>query len=61
MQTNDIDFSNKTCKQLIDICKEKKIKGYSGKKKDELIKMLLDNNTTTNEQTLNKEIVNVKH
>jgi len=67
MQTDDMDFSKKTCKQLIDICKQNKIKGYSGKKKDELIKLLFDNNTTnenkssTNEEETNsKEIINVK-
>ena len=39
------DYSNKTREQLITICKEQKIKGYSNKKKDEIIKLL--NPTTT--------------
>jgi hypothetical protein len=30
----------KTCQELKDICKEKKIKGYSGKNKDQLIEMI---------------------
>jgi len=42
-----MDYSKKTCKELIEICKEKKIKGYSGKKKDEIIKLL--NNLTPEE------------
>ena len=35
-----MDYSNKTCKELIAICKDKNIKGYSGKKKDEIILLL---------------------
>ncbi len=35
-----MDYSKKTCKELITICKEKSIKGYSGKKKDEIILLL---------------------
>lgn len=40
------DYSKKTREQLISICKERKIKGYSNKKKDAIIKLL---NHTTNE------------
>ena len=35
-----MDYSNKTREELIEICKEKNIKGYSGKKKDEIVKLL---------------------
>ena len=42
MQSIHIDYSNKTREELIAICKEKKIKGYSGKKKDDIIKLLTD-------------------
>jgi site-specific DNA-methyltransferase (adenine-specific) len=37
-----MDYSNKTRDELIVICKEKKIKGYSGKKKDDILKLLSD-------------------
>lgn len=40
-KTNNISYSNKSCQELKSLCKENKIKGYSGKKKDELISMLL--------------------
>jgi hypothetical protein len=33
-------FSNKTREELIAICKEKSIKGYSGKKKEDIKKLL---------------------
>jgi len=35
-----MDFSKKTRDELVTLCKEKNLKGYSGKKKDELIKMV---------------------
>lgn len=35
-----MDYSTKTREELITACKERKIKGYSGKKKDELVQML---------------------
>lgn len=38
--TSSMDLSKKTREELIAICKEKKIKGYSGKKKDEIISLL---------------------
>jgi DNA (cytosine-5)-methyltransferase 1 len=40
MQSNTIDYSKKTRDELIAICKEKSIKGYSGKKKDDIVKLL---------------------
>ena len=33
-------MDTKTCSELIALCKERKIKGYSGKRKDELIALL---------------------
>jgi DNA (cytosine-5)-methyltransferase 1 len=42
MQSNQMDYSTKTREELIAICKEKKIKGYSGKKKEEIVKLLTD-------------------
>jgi DNA (cytosine-5)-methyltransferase 1 len=35
-----MEYSNKTRKELIAICKDRRIKGYSGKKKDEVIALL---------------------
>ena len=35
-----MDYSTKTREELINACKERKIKGYSGKKKGELVQML---------------------
>ena len=35
-----MDYSKKTREELIAVCKEKGIKGYSGKKKDEIVKLL---------------------
>jgi len=35
-----MDYSTKTCQELITICKEKGIKGYSGKKKTNIIELL---------------------
>ena len=46
MQSNIMDYSNKTREELIAICKEKSIKGYSGKKKDEIVKLLQPRNNT---------------
>jgi hypothetical protein len=38
-----MDYSKKTCKELIALCKEKGITGYSGKKKEEIYKLLCEN------------------
>lgn len=35
-----MDYSKKSREELIALCKDKKIKGYSGKKKDELLQLL---------------------
>lgn len=42
MQSNEMDYSKKTREELIAICKEKSIKGYSGKKKEDILKLLTD-------------------
>jgi hypothetical protein len=41
------DYSKKTSRELIEMCKDKKIKGYSGKTKDKLIKLLENINVST--------------
>jgi len=47
IELNQIDYSTKTREELIAICKEKSIKGYSGKKKDDIIKLLSPDKNTT--------------
>ena len=42
MQSNTMDYTKKTREELIAICKEKSIKGYSGKKKEYIMKLLTD-------------------
>jgi site-specific DNA-methyltransferase (adenine-specific) len=37
-----MDYSKKSREELITVCKERGIKGYSGKKKDEIMKLLTD-------------------
>ena len=39
-QSDQMDYSIKTREELIALCKEKKIKGYSGKKKEVIIQLL---------------------
>jgi DNA (cytosine-5)-methyltransferase 1 len=45
MQSPQIDYSKKTREELIAICKERSIKGYSGKKKKDIVKLLTDAST----------------
>jgi len=42
IQSNQMDYSTKTREELIALCKERKIKGYSGKKKEDIVKLLTD-------------------
>ena len=42
-----IDYTKKTRKELVDICKTKQIKGYTGKKKNELIALITGQITTS--------------
>jgi len=41
-----MDYSKKTREELVTLCKEGKIKGYSGKKKTDIIALLSDNKNT---------------
>ena len=54
MQSSTMDYAKKTREELIAICKEKSIKGYSGKKKEEIVKLL----TTTSPITMTTETHN---
>jgi DNA modification methylase len=40
MKLSSMDYSKNSREELIAICKEKNVKGYSGKKKDEILKLL---------------------
>jgi len=51
MELDKMDYSTKTREELIALCKENKIKGYSGKKKEDIAKLL------TNSQPKNEIIV----
>lgn len=51
MHTNQMDYSKKTREELIAICKDKSIKGYSGKKKDEIV-ILLSASANKQEETV---------
>lgn len=42
----NMDYSKKSCKELIEICKEKGIKGYSGKKKEDVINLIMNNDSS---------------
>ena len=52
-ETEESIDSKKTRKELIAICKEKNIKGYSGKKKDEILKLLSTDTTDTTDTNIN--------
>jgi len=47
MQSNTMDYTKKTREELIAICKEKSIKGYSGKKKEEIVTLLSTDKDTS--------------
>jgi adenine-specific DNA-methyltransferase len=47
VESNPMDYSKKSRQELLAICKEKNIKGYSGKKKDEILTLLSDISTKT--------------
>lgn len=55
-----MDYSKKTCKELIEICKEKGIKGYSGKKRDELLELVNDSSAEFKQQDTGKFRTNTK-
>lgn len=46
-QSSTMDYSKKTREELIAICKEKSIKGYSGKKKEDIVKLLSTDKDTS--------------
>ena len=52
-----MNYLNKTREELIIICKEKNINGYSKKKKEDIIKLLLDNSNISSNISINTDIV----
>lgn len=57
IQSITMDYSKKTREELIVICKEKRVKGYSGKKKDEIVTLLLSSNISTDSDKTNKDVL----
>lgn len=51
LNTIQMDYSTKTRKELMNICKEHGIKGFSTKKKNELVELLQNHNTNKETQT----------
>ena len=60
-QSNQMDYSTKTREELIALCKDNKIKGYSGKKKDDIIELLtkLPSEITPQNAIVNTSIVGI--
>jgi len=54
-----MDYSKKTREELIAICKEKSIKGYSGKKRDDILQ-LVNSHTNSQKQDTGKFRTNMK-
>ena len=59
MQSCQMDYSNKTHEELIAICKEKSLKGYSGKKRDDILQFV-NSHTTSQKQDTGKFRTNMK-
>jgi hypothetical protein len=55
-----MDYAKKTRKELIALCKEKKIKGYSGKKKEEILTLIQDKEPKHSEIPEEKEDITNK-
>jgi DNA (cytosine-5)-methyltransferase 1 len=55
-----MDYSKKTRKELIAICKEKSIKGYIKKNKDDIVKLLSNHHMKTLSNTLSNTPPNTK-
>ena len=53
---NVIDFSKKTRLELITMCKEKNIKGYSGNTKKYITQLLETKNENDNDETKNENV-----
>ena len=53
-----MNYSKKTCQELIKICKDLGIKGYSKKKKDEIIKLIKENDTINTPNVIDEKKCN---
>lgn len=58
-ETSTIDYSKKTVKELISLCKENGVKGYYGKKKAELVVMLYSTTITNTIVTISAPKIDV--
>jgi DNA (cytosine-5)-methyltransferase 1 len=54
-----MDYSTKTRDELIALCKERGIKGYSGKKKDSIVQLLVNNIQTPEHAIVQNTIVDI--
>jgi hypothetical protein len=54
-QSNQMDYSKKSREELIAICKEKSIKGYSGKKKEDILNLIQDKEPKQTDLVENKQ------
>lgn len=59
IQSNIMDYTKKTRDELIEICKEKNIKGYSGKKRGDILQ-LVNSHTISQKQDTGKFRTNMK-
>jgi hypothetical protein len=59
MQSSTMDYSTKTREELIVLCKDKGIKGYSGKKRDDIL-ILINQHETPEKQDTGKFRTNMK-
>lgn len=48
------NYGDKTCDELKNICKERKISGYSKKRKEDIVQLLNNNDTLTSTRSMNK-------
>jgi hypothetical protein len=60
IQSSTMDYAKKTREELIAICKEKSIKGYSGKKKEQILGLIQDKEPKQAKITENKVDITAK-
>jgi DNA (cytosine-5)-methyltransferase 1 len=56
IQSSTMDYSKKTREELISICKDKGIGGYSGKKKDVIVNLLLSESIQNNNHIITPSV-----
>jgi len=58
-ENNKTEYQKKSCGELITLCKEKKIKGYSGKNKNEIINLLTKNQPIIQESAIKYKVLSL--